>query len=294
MSLKLDELRKRLLQQQSGSDGGAPEPSPSAGSSKIFGTFTPKAAEPAIAPKVPEPPAAIKVPEVSSVGKAAEPPVESKQLALVPTAVDAAPKPSEGDIAPAGGRVSSSGGEPEPQGAGFHFGAPSIASSDPMVQHELADAVGKVFEQTKAFQARLEDLSRIFEPIDRMGNSAARTFAPLRGFQKQMAQLARSFEPMRTFQQQLSQLAQNFEPMKALEGQLSQLADSFQSHIGELIKALEPAKQMRDRIEQLGAAFDQVTELQEQFTELYDAFHLSPPSNGSQINGLDAQSNAPR
>jgi ABC-type transporter Mla subunit MlaD len=120
--------------------------------------------------------------------------------------------------------------------------------------------VGKVFEQTKAFQARLEDLNRICEPIDRMGNSAVRAFAPLREFQQQMAQLARSFVPMRAFQQQLSQLAQTFEPMKALEGQLSQLADSFQSHIGDLIKALEPATQMRDRIEQLSVAFDQATE----------------------------------
>jgi len=294
MSLKLDELRKRLLQQQSGSDGGAPEPSPSAGSSKAFGTFAPKAAEPAIALKVSEPPAAIRVPEASSADKAGEPPVESKQSAPEPSDVNAAPRPAEAEVAAPVEGSSSSGSDPELQATGFRFVAPPVAPSDPVVQHELADAVGKVFEQTKAFQARLEELSRIFEPIDRMGNSAVRAFAPLRGFQKQMAQLARSFEPMRMFQQQLSQLAQNFEPMKALEGQLSQLADSFQSHIGELIKALEPAKQMRDRIEQLGAAFDEATELHEQFTELYGAFDLSPPSNGSHVNGLDAQGSVAR
>jgi hypothetical protein len=277
MSLKLDELRKRLLQQQSGSDGGAPEPSPGAGSSKAFGTFAPKAAEPAIALKVSEPPAAIRVPEASSADKAGEPAVESMQSAPEPSDLNAAPKPAEAEVAAPVERSSSSGSDPELQATGFRFVAPSVAPSDPVVQHELADAVGKVFEQTKAFQARLEDLSRIFEPIDRMGNSAVRAFAPLRGFQKQMAQLARSFEPMRMFQQQLSQLA-----------------DSFQSHIGELIKALEPAKQMRDRIEQLGAAFDEATELHEQFTELYGAFDLSPPSKGSHVNGLDAQGSVAR
>lgn len=301
MSLKLDELRKRLLQQQSGSDGGAPEPAPSAGSSKIFGTFAPKAAEPAIAPKVSELDATSKEPEASAASKAPESLRNRKQSAPEAPAANAASTPAEADVAVPVERDGSFGSDSEPKVPSISSGASAAAASsagaaapEPVVQQELADAVGKVFEQTKAFQARLADLSRIFEPIDRMGNSAVLAFAPLRGFQKQMAQLARSFEPMRAFQQQLSQLAENFEPMKALESQLSQLADSFQSHIGELIKALEPAKQIRDRIEQLGAAFDQATELQEQFTELYDAFQLSPPSNGSHVNGLDAQSNAAR
>ncbi len=225
---------------------------------------------------------------------ALEPPqnVESKMLAPEPPVVNAAAKPLEASIAEGPEHVNSLRNDPVPEAAKVRSGVAVAASPQPAGSHELADAVGKVFEQTKTFQARLEDLNRIFEPIDRMGNSAVRAFAPLRGFQKQMAQLARSFEPMRTFQQQLSQLARDFEPMKALEGQLSQLADSFQTHIGDLIKALEPAKQIRDRIEQLGTAFDQATELHEQFTELYDAFQLSP-SNGH-ANGLDVRESAAR
>jgi len=290
MSLKLDELRKRLLQQQSVSDGGAPEPSSKAGNGKIFNIAPPKVAEPAVAPEQPVAPASL----AAAAKVPAQPPVESKIPVPEPPVVNAAPKPSEVSVSEAAERVISFRSDPEPEAPQSRLGgaATTAASLELAGPHELADAVGKVFEQTKAFQARLEDLSRIFEPIDRMGNSAVRAFAPLRGFQKQMAQLARSFEPMRTFQQQLSQLAQDFEPMKALEGQLSQLADSFQTHIGDLIKALEPAKQIRDRIEQLRAAFDQATELQEQFTELYDAFQLSP-SNGH-ANGLDGHDSAAR
>jgi hypothetical protein len=297
MGLKLDELRKRLLQQQSRSDGGTPEPSANAGNDRLFGAASPKASEAAIAPKDSEPPPTTKASEPSAVTKAPEPPVERKLPAPQPPVVSAASEPSEADESEAAERVSSIRSDPEPEASRFSFGkrvaAAAAAGSEPVAQHELADAVGKVFEQTKAFQARLEDLSRIFEPIDRMGNSAVRAFAPMREFQKQMAQLGRSFEPIRTFQQQLSQLAQTFEPMKALEGQISQLADSFQGHIGDLIKALEPANQMRERIEQLGAALDQASELQEQFIELYHAFQLNPSSN-AHTNGLDTQGGAAR
>jgi DNA repair exonuclease SbcCD ATPase subunit len=282
MSLKLDELRKRLLLQQSGSsEGGVPEPSPSVGNDKTSNIATPKAVEPATVSEQPavafgvaKAPVTAVVPELS---------VENEMQAAEPSVVMAAARPSEASVAETAGTISSRN-ESEPEEPRSRSGVAVDVSPRLAAPYELADAVGKVFEQTKALQARLEDLGRIFEPIDRMGNSAVRAFAPLRGFQKQMAQLARSFEPMRTFQQQLSQLAQDFEPMKALEGQLSQLARSFQTHIGDLIRALEPAKQIRDRIEQLGAAFDQATELQEQFTELYDAFQLSP-SNGH-ANGL--------
>lgn len=302
MSLKLDELRKRLLQQQSGNDGGAADNSSGGAGGKIFGASASRGADLSIAPKTAEPSAATKV---------AEPSVENKAPASEPPAVIAAPKaPDTSPVrkpveAPAAGApeplvgheaepVNSSQRDSEPEPPSVGVGMTAATPSEPVVQNELADAVAKVFEQTKAFQARLDDLSRMFEPIDRMSNSAARAFGPLRGFQKQMAQLARSFEPMRAFQQQLTQLAQTFEPMKALEGQLSQLTDSFQSHIGELIKSLEPVKRIRERIDHLAAAFDEAIELQQQFTELFDAFQMDPGSNGTHVNGLDAQSGAAR
>ena len=291
MSLKLDELRKRLLQQQSGgSEGGVSEAPSSAGNSKTSNISMPKAAErtsmadqPVTSAKVSQPLADAGVSALSEEVEdgTAERPVDK-----------AAAKPSSAILSEAAAHLSSPRNDPEPAAPKVRSEPLPSAPKGAAAPHELADAVGKVFEQTKTFQARLEDLNRIFEPIDRMGDSAVRTFAPLSGFQKQMAQLARSFEPMRTFQQQLSQLAQDFEPVKALESQLSQVADSFQTHIGDLIKALEPAKRIRDRIEQLAAAFDQATELQEQFARLYEAFQLTPPSQHA--NGLDVQDSAVR
>jgi methyl-accepting chemotaxis protein len=253
---------------------------------RILGAAVQKTPEAADAPKAFEPPVREKTtgttkgPEVLTYkAKPAEPVVETASPGSQPA--DQSEEGSESKVSPH---------EPETeiQATAARPAAPSPSPTGPVGQNELAEAVAKVFEQTKAFQTRLEDLNRIFDPIDRAGSSAVRAFGPLRGFQKQMAQLAKSFEPMRAFQAQLSQIAQTFEPMKALEDQLARLADSFQSHIADLIKALEPAKQLRERIQNLSAAFEEASELQEQFGELYEAFQLSPASTENHANGLDA------
>jgi methyl-accepting chemotaxis protein len=290
MSLKLDELRKRLLQQQAGNDVGASETPQTISGGRILGAAAQRTPESTAAPKTSEP-AGTETPEPA---KTREVLIYAKAKPIESPSEDMPAEPQAAKQTDEGLSVSSPEAEIEPDPLNARPGVSPPLPSGPVVQNELAEAVGKVFEQTKALQTRLEDLNRIFDPIDRVGNSAARAFGPLRGFQKQMAQLARSFEPMRTFQQQLSQIAQTFEPMKALEDQLSQLADSFQSHIADLIKALEPAKQLRERIQHLSATFEEANELQEQFSELYEAFQLSPPLNGNHANGLDAQGNVGR
>jgi methyl-accepting chemotaxis protein len=292
MSLKLDELRKRLLQQQAGSDAGNPETPSATNEGRVLGVAVQKTPEVVAEPKAYEP----STPEkTTDTAKAPEVLVyKAKPAEPIPQ-----PAPSESLHAEHTEEASQSGvisrkPNTETDTVALRFATPSALPLAAVGQNELAEAVAKVFEQTKGFQTRLEDLNRIFDPIDRAGNSAARAFGPLRGFQKQMAQLAKSFEPMRTFQAQLSQIAQTFEPMKALEDQLSRLADSFQSHIADLIKALEPAKQLRERIQNLSAAFEEASELQEQFGELYEAFQLNPASTENHANGLDAHAAAGR
>jgi DNA repair exonuclease SbcCD ATPase subunit len=294
MSLKLDELRKRLLQQQAGNDVGVPETPPAMSGGRILGVATQKTPEVAAAPKTSEPPTRAKTPETAKTPEVLIY-AKAKPVEATAEAAPAAPQQAgQADEASESLNVSSPKPQMEPDALNARPSVPPPLPSGPVGQNELAEAVGKVFEQTKALQTRLEDLNRIFDPIDRVGDSAARAFGPLRGFQKQMALLAKSFGPMRAFQAQLSQIAQTFEPMKALEDQLSQLADSFRSHIADLIKALEPAKQLRERIQHLSAAFEEANELQEQFGELYEAFQLSPASNGTHANGFDAQSSVGR
>jgi ABC-type transporter Mla subunit MlaD len=140
---------------------------------------------------------------------------------------------------------------------------------------QLSEAVAKVFEQTEAFQSRLEQLRAMFEPIERVGKAAADSFAPLSAFRDQLAQLGRAFEPMKAFQAQLADLAHTFEPMRGLQDQLSQIADSFQLEIAQLANALEPAKLFRERIADLAKAFDPVGELDEGFRALRSSFQSS-------------------
>lgn len=152
-------------------------------------------------------------------------------------------------------------------------------------QYQLAQAVAKVFEQTKGFQERFGDLTRSFDQIEKLGQSAARTLGSLKTFEHQLGQLASSFEPMRAFQVQLAQLAQSFEPMKGLQQQLSQLSEAFQLHLGQLVLAIEPAKEFQLQILKLARMFDSATELQDSFTQLMETFKGGPLSGR---NGVDA------
>jgi hypothetical protein len=155
-------------------------------------------------------------------------------------------------------------------------------------QYQLAQAVAKVFEQTRTFQDKFAELTRMFEPIEQMGQAAARMFEPLRTFEGQLVQLAHSFEPMRAFQLQLAQLAQSFEPMKGLQQQLAQLSEAFQLHLNRLAGSLEPAKEFQLQLLKLARAFDPVADLQAQFSRLVDTFKGTPVTGVANGNGNGA------
>jgi hypothetical protein len=142
---------------------------------------------------------------------------------------------------------------------------------------QLAQAVAKVFEQTQTFQDKFAELTRMFGPIERIGQAAARSLEPLRGFEQQLVQLAHSFEPMRAFRIQLAQLAQTFEPMKGLHEQFAQFSEAFQIHLDRLAGSLQPAKEFQLELLELARAFDPVADLQAEFTRLADTFRATRP-----------------
>jgi len=255
MNLKLEELRKRLLD---------PLPAPGAPAASVY-----KRSSSELYPGQARPAEEIKL------GASAEQQPDEN-----------APKPSSAALAavPAKASVTS---------AMLDYVEKATATSgeeamDPNGQYQLAQAVAKVFEQTKTFQDRFAELNRMFEPIEQVGMAAARTFEPLKAFEEQLVQLAGSFEPMRAFQLQLAQLAQTFEPMKGLQQQLAQLSEAFQIHLARLAKSLDPVKEFQTELLKLAHAFDPVADLQRQFVELVDTFKAAPlPIYG---NGADAVS----
>jgi hypothetical protein len=140
------------------------------------------------------------------------------------------------------------------------------------VGSEVADAVAKIFEETRIFETRLNELHRLFLEVEKVGRSADELFAPLRSFHLRLSRLAESFVQMRSFQVQVMQMAQTFEPMKVLHDQLAQVSDSFQEHLARLARALDPAKKFRDRILWLADTFNQAEKLQAGFSELASTF----------------------
>jgi DNA repair exonuclease SbcCD ATPase subunit len=232
MSLKLDQLRKRLLQQGPPSEQNQHD-------------------DQELRAKTDSP----------HDGAVAETPASAgKEVAAPPPAPEPAPEPEPQILPPATPR------QTRPREA-----ATRLSADD----HQLSEAVAKVFEQTEAFQSRLKELRAMFEQVERVGKAAADSFAPLGTFRDQLAQLGQSFEPMKAFQAQLADLAQTFEPMRALQDQFSQIADSFQLEIAQLAKALEPARLFREKIADLAKAFDPVGELEEAFRALRDSFQSS-------------------
>jgi hypothetical protein len=245
MSLKLDELRKRLLQQPL-DNGNSALASPAAD------------AEPAATPLEAERPAK---PELKAVESKPSEPVVVKtiEVGLV----------RERPAAPKEATVTTLSGRPN---------AVMPKAEIPFNQNQVIESVSKLFEQTKTFQVRFDELAQAIDVIDRLTESAGRLFGPLRTFHGQLSQLSASFESMRSFQAQLAELGKTFEPMKIVHDQLAQLSDSIQSNLAQLVKALDPAKDFRDRILTLAHTLDQANELQADFGELYSTFRAGNAS----------------
>jgi DNA repair exonuclease SbcCD ATPase subunit len=98
------------------------------------------------------------------------------------------------------------------------------------IMEQTAQSATRAFEPIQAFRDQMQKLSSSFEPM--------------RLFQEQLGTLAESFEPMKAlheqiavlaeaFQIHLTQFARSMEPAKAFQARLTKLANSFEA-IGEL------------------------------------------------------------
>ena len=253
MSLKLDELRKRLLQQPLDN-----------------GTYAAPAASAEPVATLPEPERALSRPELKAVEPKSSEPVALKTIEVGQV--------RERPVAPRDATVTTLSGRPS---------APMPKAEMPFNQNQVIESVSKLFEQTKTFQVRFDELTQEIDVIERLTESAGRLFGPLRAFHTHLAQLSASFESMRSFQAQLAELGKTFEPMKIVHDQLAQLSDSIQSNLAQLVKALDPAKDFRDRIMTLAHTLDQANELQADFGELYSTFRAGNAGAGDGSSRLD-------
>src|SRR6266851_395447 len=110
--------------------------------------------------------------------------------------------------------------------------APLSAFRDQLAQ------LGRSFEPMKAFQAQLADLAQTFEPMRALQDQLSQ-IGDL--FQLEIAQLANALEPAKLFREKITELARAFDPVGELDEGFRALRNSFQSsaHDGELL-AVEP------------------------------------------------------
>ena len=136
-------------------------------------------------------------------------------------------------------------------------------------------AVAELFRLSGDFEERISELAKALESIEAITQFASETFAPLRAFQEQIAELARTFEPMRAFCEQLEQMARTFAPMKVLHEQIVRIPEEFRSQLLHFAKSLEPAKAFRARVDGLAREFQPVEELEARFVQLAEAFRIA-------------------
>jgi len=106
---------------------------------------------------------------------------------------------------------------------------------------QTAQSATRAFEPIRAFREQMEKLSGTFEPMrsfqEQLG-TLAESFEPMKAlheqiamlaeaFQINLAQFARSMEPAKAFQMQLAKLAKTFEAVGELQSQFLELSESF-------------------------------------------------------------------
>ena len=106
---------------------------------------------------------------------------------------------------------------------------------------QTAQSAARAFEPIRAFREQMEKLSSTFEPMrsfqEQLG-TLAESFEPMKAlheqiamlaeaFQINLAQFARSMEPAKAFQAQLAKLAKTFEAVGELQGQFLDLSETF-------------------------------------------------------------------
>jgi len=226
MNLKLEELRKRLL-----------DPTP-ATTTPPAETIYKRSAE---LPGTPQQPVVVNGVDAGERGSTREP--ETPQPAVQPDSLagtilqhvtgNAEPGNSRYQLAQAVSKVFDSTRQYQERLADLGKSFDTI--------EELAQSAAKAFEPIRAFRDQMEKLSSTFEPMrsfqEQLG-TLAESFEPMKAlheqiamlgeaFQVNLAQLARAMEPARNFQIQLAVLAKSFEAVDELQGQFLQLSESF-------------------------------------------------------------------
>jgi hypothetical protein len=154
---------------------------------------------------------------------------------------------------------------------------------------DLAQAVAKLFAPARQCQERFAEIATSSVSILELTNSTADLYEPLKKFRDHIQRLSTSYGSMRAFQDELGVLAESFEPVRVLHEKIVQLADAVQAHLADLAKSLEPAAMLRAQIARLTAILDSVGELQAQFYDMSTSFGPSAMTGEANVERVQRQ-----
>lgn len=106
---------------------------------------------------------------------------------------------------------------------------------------QMAQAAEHAFEPIRAFHTQMEKLSSTFEPM--------------RSFQEQLSAIAESFEPMKALNDQMVQMAEAFEINLAQFARSLEPAKNFQAQLARLARTLEMVGELQGQFLELSEAF---------------------------------------
>jgi hypothetical protein len=142
--------------------------------------------------------------------------------------------------------------------------------------NELARAIDNLFEPVRHC---LGEIPQACEAVSQLTRPTLEMCQPLRNFRDHLQRLSGSFASMRTFRYELDVLAESVEPIGVLNRQTIQLEDAVQAQLAEVVKTLESTKTLRMRIAELGRTVDSASELEAQFLELSRNFGAASRTN---------------
>jgi len=229
MNLKLEELRKRLL-----------DPTPSADAAPPVETIYKRSAEHLSPPQHPV--------VVDGGDGAGRPPIPETQ------------QPTAGPGGLAGAVLQSVGqGVGDNAAPGTHRyqlaqTVTKVFDSTRQHQEQLAE-LGKSFD---AIEELAQSAANALEPIrafrDQMEKLSG-TFGPMRSFQEQLGTLAESFEPMKALHEQIAMLAEAFQINLAQFARAMEPARNFQVQLARLAKSFEAVDELQSQFLQLSESF---------------------------------------
>src|SRR5690242_17326669 len=224
MNLKLEELRKRLLDPTATAVGAPPTES-------IYRRSSDPTA-------IPEPPVVIDGLEAAGRGGAA--PRETQAPTVQPDMLARTVLQYVGDQA----------GEAGKSRYQLTQAVTKVFESTRQYQERLAELA----KSLDAIEQTAQSAARAFEPIrafrDQMEKLSS-TFEPMRSFQEQLGSLAESFEPMKALHEQIAMLAEAFQVNLAQFAQSMEPAKAFQVQLARLAKTFEAVSELQGQFIQL-------------------------------------------